>query len=123
MASFKFYRGDIPGSAVASLGVVEHLNVVKDVCSCVIAGWVDLATNTFTLEQLEEALGHGVVVTVPATAHAGHEVVITQEVLLIVACELAALIRMHRDGLLGLTTPQGHHQRIEHQGGVDAAPH
>lgn len=27
--------------------------------------------------------------------------------------ELTALIRMHRDWLLGSTTPQGHHQCIE----------
>lgn len=56
MASFEFYWGGVPGSAVAPLGVVEHLDVVEDVGSCVIARRVYLTADAFTLEQLEEAL-------------------------------------------------------------------
>ena len=62
MASFELYRRSISGSAVAPLWVVEHLDVVEDVGSRVIAGRIDLAADAFALEQLEEALGHGVVV-------------------------------------------------------------
>lgn len=50
---------------MASLGVVKYRDVVQDVGSYVIARWGDLATNAFTREQLEGALYHGVVVTVP----------------------------------------------------------
>ena len=92
MASLELYRGSISGSAVAPLWVVEHLDVVEDIGSGFITAWVDLTTDTFTFEQLEEALSHGVVVAVAATAHAGYEVVIMQEVLPVVAGELTALI-------------------------------
>lgn len=46
---------------------------------------------------------------------------VAQDVLPVMPSELTALIRMRRDCLLGSTTPQGHHQRIEHQAGIDAA--
>ena len=108
---------------MARLWVVEHLHVVEDISLGGIACQIDLAANAFALEQLEEALGHGVVVAVAATAHAGHEVVITQDVLPVMPSELTALIRMHSDWLLGPTTSRGHHQRIEHQAGIDPATH
>ena len=92
MASFKLYRRSISGSAVAPLRVVEHLDVVEDIGSGLITAWVDLTTDTLTFEQLEEALSHGVVVTVAAATHAGNEVVIMQEVLPVVAGELTPLI-------------------------------
>ncbi len=41
MASFEFYRGGIPGSAAAPLGVVEHLDVVKHIGPGQIPGLVD----------------------------------------------------------------------------------
>ncbi len=66
---------------MAPLGVVEHFDVVEYISSGVIAGGVDLAADAFALEQLEEALGHGVVVAVAPAAHARDQVVIVQEVL------------------------------------------
>ena len=66
MASFELYRRSISGSAVAPLWVVEHLDVVEDICFGGIACWIDLAADTFALEQLEEALGHCVVVAIAA---------------------------------------------------------
>ena len=76
MASLELYRRSIAGSAVATFGVVEHLDVVEDIGPCVVASPIGLAANAFTFEQLEETLSHSVVVTVAATAHAGYEVVI-----------------------------------------------
>ncbi|MDP9995287.1 hypothetical protein J2W28_005748 [Variovorax boronicumulans] len=90
MASFELYWRSIPGSAVALLRVVEHLDVVEDIGLGGIACQIDLAADAFALEQLEAALGHGVVVAVAATVHAEHEVVITQEVLPVVPSELTA---------------------------------
>ena len=92
MASFELYRRHISGGAVTPLWVVEHLNVVKDISPGLIARWIDLSTNALALKQLEEALGYGVVVTIAATAHAGDQIVITQEVLPVMAGELTALI-------------------------------
>jgi len=103
MASFDSTRS-VSGSTIAALGVVEHLDVVEDVGSGVIAGRVDLAANAFALEQLERVLGRGVVVAAAATAHAGDQVVIAQEVLPVMTGELTALVRMRRDRLFGLTS-------------------
>lgn len=63
------------------LGVVEHLDVVEDIGSRLVAGGVDLTTNAFALDQLEKALGHRVVVAVAAPAHAADQLVLSQEVL------------------------------------------
>jgi hypothetical protein len=123
MAAFELYRRQVAGGVVTPLGVVEHLDVIEDVGSGSIAGRVDLATDSLSLEKLEEALGDGVVVTVAAPTHAAHEVVIAQEVLPGVSSELAALVRVDGDNALGLSAPQGHQQRVEHQLSVNAVPH
>ena len=67
MPWLEFRGGGIPGSAVTTLGVLEHLDGVGEVDSCVVARLVDRTADAFTLEQLEEALGHGVAVAVPTT--------------------------------------------------------
>lgn len=76
MASFELYRRSISGSAVAPFWVVEHLDVIEDIGLGGIARWIDLAADAFALEQLEEALGHGVVVTIAASAHTGDQLVV-----------------------------------------------
>jgi hypothetical protein len=56
---------------VASLRVVKHLDVVEDIGSGLIAGWLDLAADSLPFQKLEEAFGHGVVMAIAPTAHAG----------------------------------------------------
>ena len=92
MAFFELYRRDAARRIVATFGVVEHLDVVKDISTGILPGWVDLAANPLTFEQLEEALGHGVVVAVATPAHAADQVVVPQETLPVMPCELTALI-------------------------------
>ena len=70
----------------------EQLDGVEGIGTCVIPGRVDLAIHSLPLEQLEETLGHGVVVTVFATTLAAGNLVIVQESLPLVAGELAAVI-------------------------------
>ena len=62
MASLELYRRSIAGSAVAPLGVVEHLDVVEDIGSGVVASPIGLAANAFTFEQLEKTLSRGLLV-------------------------------------------------------------
>ena len=97
MAFFELYRRDAARRIVATFGVVEHLDVVKDISTGILPGWVDLAANPLTFEQLEEALGHGVVVAVATPAHAADQVMVAQKGLPLVAGELAALIEMNHD--------------------------
>lgn len=61
---------------MAPLWVVEHPDVVEDISLGISARQIDLAADAFALEQLEEVLGHGVVVAVAATAHAGDQLVV-----------------------------------------------
>jgi hypothetical protein len=79
VASFELYRRSISGSAVAPLWVVEHLDVVEDIGLGGIACRVDLAADALALEQLKEALGHGVVAAVATTAHAGDQFAATTQ--------------------------------------------
>jgi len=58
-------------AAVATLRVIEHLNVIEHILACLLAGRVGSPPDTLALEQLEEALGHGIVSAVAAAAHAG----------------------------------------------------
>ena len=92
MAFFELYRRDAARRIVATVGVVEHLDVVKDISTGILPGWVDLAANPLTFEQLEEALGHGVVVAVAPAAHTTDQIVVPQETLPVMPCELTALI-------------------------------
>ena len=92
MAFFELYWRNISSSAVTPLWVVEHLDVVEDICPGILACCVDLPANSLTLEQLEEALGHSVVMAVAAAAHAGDQMVLAQEVLPVMPSELRALI-------------------------------
>ena len=55
-------------------------------------GRVDVATDSLSFEQLEEALRNGVVVTVSPPAHAADDPVCPQECLPLSARVLAALI-------------------------------
>lgn len=66
---------------MAPLWVVDHFDVVEGIGLGAIARRIDLATDVPMLEQLQEALDHGVVVAIAASAYAGHQVVVTQALL------------------------------------------
>jgi len=56
---------------MSPLAVVKHLDVVDYIATCIITSRVDVPLDPFTLEQLEETLSNGVIVTVSTSAHAG----------------------------------------------------
>ena len=103
---------------MSSLRVVEHLDVVEDVRTCFVVVDVDAPLDAFAFEQLEEALGNGVVVTVTATTHAADDLVCLQEGLPVFAGELAALIRVQQQTGLRLAPPHRSEQRLKHDVGV-----
>lgn len=74
---------------------------------------VDLAPDPLALEQVEEALGHGVVVAVAPPAHGWLHVVVLQERGPLQACKLAALIRMHQHAALRFAPPDGGEQSLQ----------
>ena len=108
---------------MTGLRVVENFDVVEDISLRVASGRINAPTDALALEQLEEALGHSVVVTVATTTHAVDQVVVAQERLPLVASRLTALIEMNSDGRLRLATLKRHQHCIEHQTSVDTTAH
>ena len=62
-----------------ALQVVEHLNVVEYILPRIISGFVGFAPDAFALQEVEEAFGNCVVVTVSSAAHAMFKIVLLQE--------------------------------------------
>ncbi len=95
--------------------VVEHLDVIEHVRGSHGACRVDPPLDPLLLQYPEEALGHGIVVAVPAAAHARHHPVRFQERLPVAAGELTALIRMQQHTWARLAPPSRRHQRLQYQ--------
>lgn len=79
---------------MARLPVVKNLNVVKDLSPGLLRRMVVPAMNQFYLEGVEEALGRGVIPTIPLPAHTAMATRDFQQCLKCVASLLDPLIRM-----------------------------
>jgi hypothetical protein len=77
---------------MSSLRVVEHFDVVEDIGPCLLVGVVDPTLDPLPLQQLEEALDDGVVVTVAPPAHAADDPVHREKLLPLLAGKLTALV-------------------------------
>lgn len=88
--------------------IVKHLDIIKYVAVGFVSCRVNPTLNPLPFEQLKEALGDSVVVTVATSAHTATQVVSLQKVLPFPTGKLAALIRMHQYRLLGLAPSDGH---------------
>lgn len=62
-----------------ALRVIEHLDVIEHLLPGFFAGSIVSPPDPFALEQVEEALGDSIVVTVSATAHRVLKIVGAQE--------------------------------------------
>ena len=62
-----------------ALRILEHLDVVEHILSGVGSCLVGSASYPLSLEQVEEALGNGIVVTVPVPAYRVFQIVMLQE--------------------------------------------
>lgn len=82
-----------------SFEVVEQFDVIEDVGPCVITRGVDTPLDPLTLEQLEEAFGHSIVVAVASPTHRANHCVRLDEALPIVTGVLAALVGMNQQPL------------------------
>ena len=52
-----------------SLRIIEHLDIIENILSGLFSRFVDLAADSLSLEQIEEAFDDGVVMAVTATVH------------------------------------------------------
>ena len=96
-----------------ALLVVEDLDVVEELLLGVRVALESLAE--LGLQRREPALGHGVVVAVPATAHAARDSVSTEDVLVVLARVGAALIGVVHQPGIGTPTSQRHLECPNHE--------
>lgn len=73
---------------VATLSIIEHLDVIEDVGPCQFTGFVDPFADALLLQTAKEELRHRVVPAAAAAAHAGHEVVLAAEPLPVITAIL-----------------------------------
>jgi len=78
-----------------ALPIVKHLDVFDDVRTRRLSIRIDAPLDPFALQQLEKALGYGIVVSVSPPTHAGYQVVCLQEVLPVITRILTALVGMN----------------------------
>ena len=88
--------------------IAEHLDVVEHILSGVGSCLLASASYLLSLEQVEEALGNGIVVTVPAPAHRVFQIVMLQERCPVHTGELRTLIGVDEYLALRLPTPHSH---------------
>ncbi len=75
-------------------GVVEHLDVIEHILASFLPCPIGPTPDPLALEQVEEALGHSIVMAVTAPAHRVNQIVVSQEAGPVHAGELGALIGM-----------------------------
>src|SRR4026207_1981364 len=84
---------------MASLSVVEHLQVLDQLGASRRPGGPGCIVDQLDLDRREEALGHGIVPAVPPVAHAAHDSVLSEHPLVVPAGVLRPTIRMMQQAL------------------------
>lgn len=123
ITSLELYRRQLLGDTMPPLGVVKHLDVIEHIASRLIPIAIDPSLDPLTLEQLEEAFGDCIVMTVATATHAANKIVASEKTLPIRAAELTALVGVDHYFLLRFTSPDGHQQRINGQVAAHARFH
>jgi len=83
--------------AVPALWIVKHFYVNEDVASGIRPGLIGLSAHPFAFEQLKEALGDSIVVTIPRPAHALLQIMYSEEIFPIIAADGAMKAGFNRD--------------------------
>ncbi len=98
---------------MASGAIVKHFDVIKDISSGEIAGFVDTFLDTFFLQATKERLGNGIVPTVAASTRARFKLVFATEPQPVTATVLRPLVGMHDHRIRRLSSPDSHQQRVD----------
>src|SRR5213594_1818392 len=73
VVGFELHRADIAERLMQPLPIIEHLDELEHLRASVVAGVIVPLMDQLIFERTEEALDHGVVVTIPLATHAGHK--------------------------------------------------
>lgn len=92
---------------VAPCSVVEHFNIIEDIGSGQIPGFVYSLPDAFFFQRIEERFGHRIIPAVATQAHARGQVIGSTEALPVVAAVLTA-VRMHDNLAVRFSSPHGH---------------
>lgn len=106
-----------------SLRIVEQLDLAEHTLAGFVACFVDLPPDPFGFKRSEEALSHGIIVAVAASAHAGFQIVVFQEVQPCLAGELRTLTGMDHHTPFRVAPPDGHQQSVQDQRCMHARVH
>ena len=79
---------------MTAFSVVKTLDVIEHISLGFVSSQVSSAVNALSLEQAEEALNSGIVVTVAAGTHAALDAVLVEFVAEVIACILGAAVRV-----------------------------
>src|SRR5690606_36228850 len=93
--------------------VIEHLDIIEHILPRLYTCFVGPAPYSLTFEQIEEALGDSVVVTVSPPAHRVLQIVCPEERRPVHAGKLGALIRVDQHLALWFAAPHGHEQCLQ----------
>ena len=77
--------------------IIEKLDVIEDICTSLLTGCIGFTPYAFSLEELEEALCHGIIITVSSAAHASFQIVCFEERLPLITGKLRPLISMNNN--------------------------
>lgn len=101
--------------AVASDPVIEYFNVIENIGTGHIAGFVAPFSDALFFQRAEERFGYRIIPAVATSAYARCQIICPAKALPVVTTILAALIRVHDDLATRSTPPHGHHQCIQCQ--------
>ena len=79
---------------VSAFSVIEALNVIKDICLCVISCQLSCAVNPLTFEQPKETFNDGIVIAIAACTHAALNAVLLEFFAEVIARILTAAVGM-----------------------------
>lgn len=75
LSVFEVDRRQHTVSDMFAFRVIEHFDVVEDVLSGLLAGFICSTPDAFPFEQVEEALSDRIVMAIPAPAHRVFDIV------------------------------------------------
>lgn len=85
---FKIFRTETAEMAVAPGPVVEHFNVIEDIRTGLIPGFVDPFSDALFFQRTEERFGHRIIPAAATSAHTEGQVVGPAEALPVVTAVL-----------------------------------
>src|SRR5438094_6373288 len=93
------------------LPIIEHLDELEHLRASVVAGVIVPLMDQLIFERTEEALDHGVVVTIPLATHAGHKASLLDQPLIRDTGVQRPLIGVMNQARRGLPPLDGHPER------------